>query len=177
MASPVPCVCSFGTLPTPTVMVLSRTTLSSTRYAASPCHLKFIMLNFMQFFHGVSNRLTGGGTGRCLGTDEAGGMGEGWSDVAAFWMEQTDATVKDYTMGSYVTNQASGIRSHPYSTSKEVNPYTYATLAEKHEVHDMGEIWANTLINVYAALVEASGFDADAASNADSTKGNAIFMQ
>lgn len=27
--------------------------------------------------HGVTNRLTGGGTGRCLQTTEAGGMGEG----------------------------------------------------------------------------------------------------
>ncbi len=29
--------------------------------------------------HGVTNRMTGGGTGRCLQTLEAGGMGEGWS--------------------------------------------------------------------------------------------------
>lgn len=27
--------------------------------------------------HGVTNRMTGGGTGRCLQTTEAGGMGEG----------------------------------------------------------------------------------------------------
>ena len=28
--------------------------------------------------HGITNRMTGGGTGRCLQTTEAGGMGEGW---------------------------------------------------------------------------------------------------
>lgn len=33
--------------------------------------------------HGITNRLTGGGTGRCLQTTEAGGMGEGWSDALA----------------------------------------------------------------------------------------------
>ena len=31
--------------------------------------------------HGLTNRMTGGGTGRCLQTTEAGGMGEGWSDT------------------------------------------------------------------------------------------------
>lgn len=33
--------------------------------------------------HGVTNRMTGGGTGRCLQGTEAGGMGEGWSDAMA----------------------------------------------------------------------------------------------
>jgi extracellular elastinolytic metalloproteinase len=52
--------------------------------------------------HGISNRMTGGGTGSCLQTTEAGGMGEGWSDTMAFWTEQTSATVADYVMGQYV---------------------------------------------------------------------------
>ena len=33
--------------------------------------------------HGITNRMTGGGTGRCLQTTESGGMGEGWSDAMA----------------------------------------------------------------------------------------------
>jgi hypothetical protein len=33
--------------------------------------------------HGITNRMTGGGSGRCLQTTEAGGMGEGWSDAMA----------------------------------------------------------------------------------------------
>ncbi|KAG6844686.1 hypothetical protein H0H87_004661 [Tephrocybe sp. NHM501043] len=33
--------------------------------------------------HGITNRMTGGRTGRCLQTTEAGGMGEGWSDAMA----------------------------------------------------------------------------------------------
>ena len=45
--------------------------------------------------HGISNRLTGGGTGRCLQTTEAGGMGEGWSDafVTFFGSRQEAAAV------------------------------------------------------------------------------------
>ena len=36
-----------------------------------------------EFAHGVTNRLTGGGTARCLQTLESGGMGEGWGDMMA----------------------------------------------------------------------------------------------
>lgn len=32
--------------------------------------------------HGITNRMTGGGTGRCLQTTEAGGMGEGTLSVS-----------------------------------------------------------------------------------------------
>lgn len=33
--------------------------------------------------HGITNRMTGGGSARCLQSTEAGGMGEGWSDAIA----------------------------------------------------------------------------------------------
>lgn len=33
--------------------------------------------------HGITNRLTGGGTARCLQTPESGGLGEGWGDAMA----------------------------------------------------------------------------------------------
>ncbi|KAH7087252.1 hypothetical protein BKA62DRAFT_762374 [Auriculariales sp. MPI-PUGE-AT-0066] len=45
-----------------------------------------------------------------------------------------------------------------------------------NEVHDIGEICANMLINVYAALVGASGFDVNAHSDASLTTGNALWM-
>ena len=41
---------------------------------------------------------------------------------------------------------------------------------------DIGEVWANVLHNVYAALVEGFGWDADFKTNADSDKGNVVFM-
>ena len=33
--------------------------------------------------HGTTNRITGGGAGRCLQTTEAGGLGGRWSDAMA----------------------------------------------------------------------------------------------
>lgn len=37
-----------------------------------------------EFTHGLTNRMTGGETGRYLSTTEAGGIGEGWSDTTTF---------------------------------------------------------------------------------------------
>ncbi|KAG5644638.1 hypothetical protein DXG03_008020 [Asterophora parasitica] len=85
--------------------------------------------------HGITNRLTGGGTGRCLQTTEAGGMGEGWSDALAEyvfslaldvarlisssrWTEQKSGTITDYVLGHYVINSPAGIRTRPYSTNE-----------------------------------------------------------
>ncbi|KAJ7182352.1 Fungalysin metallopeptidase-domain-containing protein [Mycena crocata] len=126
--------------------------------------------------HGITNRLTGGGTGRCLQTNEAGGMGEGWSDTMADWTEKTSSAVPDYVMGQYVINDPAGIRSHPYSTSATVNPLRYSSLRTLTEVHDIGEVWANILHNVYAALVTAHGFSTTAKTNPGGTEGNIIFL-
>ncbi|KAI0315941.1 Fungalysin metallopeptidase-domain-containing protein [Amylostereum chailletii] len=125
--------------------------------------------------HGITNRLTGGGTGACLQTTEAGGMGEGWSDAFADWTEQSSGIV-DYIMGQYVVNDPAGIRSHPYSRSSTTNPLTYASVGTLNEVHNIGEVWANTLHNVLGALVDAHGFDANALTDPSSTAGNAVFL-
>ncbi|KAJ7631813.1 Fungalysin metallopeptidase-domain-containing protein [Mycena rosella] len=115
--------------------------------------------------HGITNRMTGGGTAACLQSLEAGGMGEGWSDAMAEWTEQKDATIKDYVVGAFVGNKAQGLRSKPYSTDKTVNPLTFASAGQLQEVHNIGEVWANMLHNVYAALVDDLGFASDAATN------------
>lgn len=85
--------------------------------------------------HGITNRLTGGGTGSCLQTTEAGGMGEGWSDALAEWTEQKSATITDYVLGDYVTDNAAGIRNYPYSTSATTNPLRYSSVKTLTEVH------------------------------------------
>jgi len=126
--------------------------------------------------HGITNRMTGGGTGRCLQTTEAGGMGEGWSDTMANWNEKTSAAVPDYVLGQYVTNDPAGIRTHPYSTSATVNPLRYSSLKTLTEVHDIGEVWANMLYNVYAALVTAHGFSTTAKTDPTGTEGNIVFL-
>ncbi|CAE6407365.1 unnamed protein product [Rhizoctonia solani] len=110
-----------------------------------------------EYMHGVSNRLTGGGTGRCLQSTEAGGMGEGWSDAMADITEAKTKPIPDFTLGSYVVNNPKGIRSYPYSTNMATNPLTYASLASRDEVHAIGEVWAVTLHELLNGLVEKCG--------------------
>jgi extracellular elastinolytic metalloproteinase len=43
-------------------------------------------------------------------------------------------------------------------------------------VHDIGEVWANMLHNVYAALVGARGFSAAAHTDPSGTAGNVVFL-
>ncbi|KAH9912689.1 Fungalysin metallopeptidase-domain-containing protein [Epithele typhae] len=126
--------------------------------------------------HGVTNRMTGGGTGRCLQSTEAAGMGEGWSDAMADWFHKTSSSVPDFVMGQYVINDGAGIRNYPYSTSAVRNPLTYASIKTLNEVHNIGEIWANLLHNVYGALVDALGFSAAAHTDPSGGAGNVVFL-
>ncbi|KAF9019420.1 hypothetical protein BDZ89DRAFT_992503, partial [Hymenopellis radicata] len=129
-----------------------------------------------EFTHGLTNRMTGGGTGTCLQTTESGGMGEGWSDALAAWTEQKSADVPDYAMGTWVIDNPAGIRSHPYSTNATVNPLRYSSIQTLTEVHDIGEVWANMLYNVYAALVAELGWSATAMSDASGPEGNIVYL-
>ncbi|CAE6451706.1 unnamed protein product [Rhizoctonia solani] len=113
-----------------------------------------------EYGYGISMRLTGGGTARCLTTQQAWGLGEGWSDALADWTEQTSASkaLSNFTMEEYVTNTA-GIRSYPYSTSKAINSLTYASLATLgNEEHAVGEVWALIWHEIYAGLITKLGF-------------------
>ncbi|KDR76563.1 hypothetical protein GALMADRAFT_246959 [Galerina marginata CBS 339.88] len=127
--------------------------------------------------HGITNRLTGGGTGRCLQTLEAGGLGEGWSDAMASWVNQNSAQTKDFVIGPYVFNKATGLRTFPYSVNKATNPLTYGSLQTINEVHAIGEVWATLLHNVYASLVDERGFSAQKFTNPDGPEGNIVFMR
>ncbi|KAI0318139.1 metalloprotease [Amylostereum chailletii] len=128
-----------------------------------------------EFTHGITNRLTGGGTADCLRADEAVGLGEGWSDAMADWTEQS-AEIVDYVMGQYIYNNSAGIRMFPYSRSASVNPLTYEILSVLGEPHNVGEVWANILHNVLAGLVDALGFDTNALFDPTSSAGNAVYM-
>ncbi|CAE6496550.1 unnamed protein product [Rhizoctonia solani] len=129
-----------------------------------------------EYGHGISMRLTGGGTARCLTTQQAWGLGEGWSDALADWTEQTSAAkaLSDFTLGEYVTNIPGGIRSYPYSTSKATNPLTYASLATLgNEEHAVGEVWALIWHEIYAGLVNKLGFSTDK-NDPSGTAGNIV---
>ncbi|KAI0341434.1 hypothetical protein BDW22DRAFT_303716 [Trametopsis cervina] len=126
--------------------------------------------------HGITNRLTGGGTASCLQSLESGGLGEGWSDAMADWVRQSSANISDFVVGPYVTNNTAGLRTRPYSTNNSTNPLRYSNVASLNEVHDIGEVWANILHNVHAGLVNAHGFAPDARTTPSSTAGNVVFM-
>ncbi|KAJ6627921.1 Fungalysin metallopeptidase-domain-containing protein [Mycena sp. CBHHK59/15] len=64
-------------------------------------------------------------------------------------------------------------------TQRTTNPLRYSdveTLAEDQSVHKIGEVWANILHNINAALVEKYGFSTSAMTNPDGTEGNIIFL-
>ncbi len=137
-----------------------------------------------EFFHYVSNRLVGNALG--LSSTQGGGMGEGWSDFDAMLLtvRPEDAAVSGndkfqgaYPLSTYVTfSQYFGIRRTPYSTSFAIDPLTFkdiangqalptsaplngdASGANNAEVHATGEIWCNTLWEVYASLLNDSRY-------------------
>ena len=87
--------------------------------------------------HGTSNRLVGNAAG--LNWDQAGGLGEGWSDFYALsLLNNTNADNPDarYAAGAYATYKLGGlldnyvyaIRRFPYSTDNTVNPMTWADI-------------------------------------------------
>lgn len=116
-----------------------------------------------EYTHGLSNRLTGGpANSGCLFGTEAGGMGEGWSDIfaTAVRIKAGDTRDKDYLMSDWATGGA-GIRLFPYSTSLERNPLNYTTLNEpiwQSTPHRMGTIWANMLYEVLWNFIEKYGY-------------------
>lgn len=124
---------------------------------------------------GVASRLTGGGTAACLSSSISSGLLEGWGDTFAEWLEQT-SVVSDFTLGSYVTNTPGGIRSHPYSRDETVNPLTYTDGPPSAEVHQIGEVWANMLHNILAALADNRGWSDTALTDPTGNLGNVVFM-
>ncbi|KAI9597909.1 Fungalysin metallopeptidase-domain-containing protein [Syncephalis fuscata] len=111
-----------------------------------------------EYGHGVSNRLTGGSKNAlCLRAQESRGMGEGWSDFFAYWIEMKalDKFTKNVEMGKYVVGK--NIRHHPYSTDITANPKTYDYLNQPEwggEVHNIGEIWATMLYEGNTLLMQ-----------------------
>ena len=105
---------------------------------------------FHEFFHYVSNRLAGGGLGLDSNLPQAGGMGEGWSDMNAMLLTVRDndtATPSNatyngtYALATYATsgvpfdasaNQGYyyGIRRYPYSTDMTKNPLTFKHITQ-----------------------------------------------
>ena len=129
-----------------------------------------------EYGHGVSNRLTGGPSNSgCLGNSEQ--MGEGWSDFMSLIMtaEPLDKGTDVRGIGNYAINSKKdglGIRRKPYTTDKTVNNFTYKNIGT--ETHDIGEVWALVLWDLYWAFAEKYGYDP---SFKNKTAGNNICIQ
>jgi extracellular elastinolytic metalloproteinase len=131
-----------------------------------------------EFGHGVSNRLTGGpANSSCLGLGEQ--MGEGWSDFIGLILtaKPGDRATKKRGIGTFVQRQdtsGAGIRRYPYSTDRLLNPHTYNNIfLSQTSPHPIGEIWASTIWDMYWAMVDKYGWDANVY-NTKSGNGKAI---
>lgn len=131
-----------------------------------------------EYGHGISNRLTGGPDAfTCLFSDEQ--MGEGWSDffTLALLAQMGENGAEAKSIGTFPLGQSiegRGIRRQRYSTDIQVNNQTYDDIIGTRAPHDVGEIWAATLWDIYWDLSEQYGFDPDPNNK---TAGNNIAIQ
>ena len=117
-----------------------------------------------EFGHGISLRLAGGPNKECL--DNAEQMGEGWSDY--FGLVTTvmpgDSGAMKRVFGAYAVRDnktGKGLRRYAYSTDMSLSPLTYGDVATSQERHDLGEVWANVLWDMYWAMVDRYGWSED----------------
>ena len=117
------------------------------------------------------------------GGKSCGGMSEGWGDFVALMMSIRDGDTfdggKTYGLAQYAAQGISkdgsyfGIRRAPYSRDMMKNPFTFThiraasmlpnmpgvqlapTGADMSEVHNVGEIWTETLFEAYTNLIDA----------------------
>lgn len=118
-----------------------------------------------EYGHGISGRLTGGPSSVCLFNDEQ--MGEGWSDFVTLVMthEAGDKGTDVRGIANYVQTSdllGRGIRRKPYSTDLSVNNHTYNSIRSASLVpHNLGEVWATMLWDLYWAFIDEYGFNPD----------------
>ena len=131
-----------------------------------------------EYCHGLSIRLTGGAnTSSCLsGAQQA---GEGWSDLCALFLtpDPSDTGLTRRGVGTYSIFEPStgaGIREFPYTTDMSVNLHTYNSVGSVSQPHGVGSVWAAMVWEMYWALTDTYGFDADLYNG---TGGNNIAIQ
>lgn len=131
-----------------------------------------------EYGHGVSIRLTGGAfQSGCLTNDEQ--AGEGWSDFfgLAYLTDANQQAADRRGIGTFLIGQPNtgrGIRVQPYSTSFAQNSLTYNNIRTLSIPHGVGTVWAAMIWDLYWALVDEYGFNANMY---DSVGGNNIAMQ
>ncbi|MHA3703398.1 M36 family metallopeptidase [Jatrophihabitans sp. YIM 134969] len=113
-----------------------------------------------EYTHGLSTRYVAGGS--ALNSQQAGSMGEGWSDWYALNHLFNAGLQSKPVVGKYVTgNTVTGIRNWDY----DQNPLTFGDIGYDltgPEVHADGEIWTAMLWDLRKALVAKYGAAAGA---------------
>ncbi|AZB08066.1 T9SS C-terminal target domain-containing protein [Chryseobacterium sp. G0162] len=129
-----------------------------------------------EYGHGISNRLTGTGSG-CLSTSASREqMGEGWSDFFALMLTNKpgDNASVARGMGTYAGGEpitGGGIRPAKYSPNFSVNAFTYGTTNQMQvtntngsvstDSHSIGFVWATMLWDLHWKYVEKYGYSSD----------------
>jgi extracellular elastinolytic metalloproteinase len=135
----------------PPVMVLGRH-----RVSGRPTALDFDVV-LHEYAHGVTTRLVGGhGNPASLSAPQSHGLGEGWSDYFALTLRNHVHGRDRTTVGTWSANDPKGLRRHAYDRSF---PASFGDVGTEGytEAHDIGSIWAATLIEMQRALVDACG--------------------
>lgn len=116
-----------------------------------------------EYAHGLTLRLTGGAANSsCLSNDEQ--AGEGWSDFFALVLTHPYPNRHNDHRGiaTYLVGQepdGNGIRRYPYSTDLSINPQTLSHVRRTRTPHQLGEVWASTLWDLYWKMVDLYGYD------------------
>jgi len=143
-----------------------------------------------EYGHGISNRLTGTGSGCLNSTSDKEQMGEGWSDFFAIMLTNKagDNASVGRGIGTYAVGQSitgGGIRPAKYSPDFTVNDYTYndtngmeytnASSQVVPDVHSIGFVWATMLWDLHWQYVAKYGYASDVTSN--TTNGSSRVLQ
>lgn len=115
-----------------------------------------------EYGHGISNRQVGGpSAASCLRNRQQGG--EGWSDFLGlvYTAKVGDSGTDARGIGSYLFGLPTDgtIRPQRYSTNPAINNQTYETVRNAVVPHGVGAVWAQSLWEVYWALVDKHGFE------------------
>jgi extracellular elastinolytic metalloproteinase len=143
-----------------------------------------------EYGHGISNRLTGTGSGCLNSAADWEQMGEGWSDFFALMLTNKagDNASVARGMATYAAGQGiygSGIRPAKYSPDFAINDYTYTDTNGMQytnsagqlvpDVHSIGFIWASMLWDLHWQYVAKYGYSSDVTAN--TTNGSSRVLQ
>ena len=141
-----------------------------------------------EYTHGISNRLTGTGSG--ITATQSRGMGEGWSDYLSLLFTQDPADTQNQAVGvgTYALGQPNngpGVRRFPYSYDTTVGPISWdaygsgtgtllngGTITRSTAVHATGEIWCSSLWDMTWNLINKHGYAQDLSTGYDPANGH-----